>query len=421
MRRIKHHAKAPLLFSVLFSCFLVFSINAKAQYMWNSDSAFRAATPNSGRIWGYAFGDYFYKAHADSAGRGGNNQYTGVPQSTSAFQFRRLYLGYDYNISKKFIAEVLLAAEDDFTAGDLLQNNKFAPYVKYLDIRWRDFLFKGNELVIGQSPTPAFPYLTEYIWNYRSIERTITDIRRTGSFDLGASLIGRFFSKDNSTMFGYNLMVANGQSDKPYSTIYRWFYGDVYLGILKHRLVFDLYADYDRLHWSPGFHNARQMVKGYVAWTTPKLTIGVEAYNNNLTQNAVGTKIVAGPKDTLNQVAQGLSMYVHGNIVGEKLRFFARYDAYNPNTKYDNTTYSKYTSFISQYEPNNKEHFITAGLDFSPIHNVHFMPNFWYNEYIGQQANLMGKAAKDHDMVWRLTFYFVFGKAFAWPQNEYYK
>ena len=129
----------------------------KAQYLWNSDSAFRAGAPNSGRLWGYAFGDYSYKGHTDSLNRGGNNQYTGVPQTRSSFQFRRIYVGYDYNISKKFSAEFLLAAEDDFAAGDLLVNNKFTPYIKYMNIRWKDFVFKGNDLVVGLSPTPAYP------------------------------------------------------------------------------------------------------------------------------------------------------------------------------------------------------------------------------------------------------------------------
>jgi len=411
-----------LAFSVFLVSFLTCSVDSKAQFFFNNDSAFKAMTPNSGRLWGYAFGDVFYKPHSDTLNRGGQNQYTGIAPNTTAFQFRRIYLGYDFNISKKFVAELLLAAEDDFAGGDLLGNNKFAPYVKYMDVRWRDFIFKGNELVVGQSPTPSFPYLTEYVWGYRSIERTIIDIRRTGSFDFGVADVGRFQSKDSSTMWGYNFMVANGQGDKPYSSRFRWFYGDVFLGLLKHRLVFDLYADYDRINWVPNFHNARQMLKGYVAWTTPALTIGVEGYLNNLTKNFVGTKAAPGVgKDTLDGTAKGLSLYVTGNIIPSKLRFFARWDSYNPNTKYDNTTYSKYTSFIAQYEPNNKENFITAGLDFMPAKNIHFMPNVWYNNYSGQQANLAGKAAKDHDLVWRMTFYFVFGRSFTWPQNEYYQ
>ena len=67
------------------------------------------------------------------------------------FQFRRIYLGYDYNISKKFSAELLLAAEDNFppgappvgsaagttttfaagnSTGDLLTNQKLTFYIK---------------------------------------------------------------------------------------------------------------------------------------------------------------------------------------------------------------------------------------------------------------------------------------------------
>jgi len=77
-----------------------FSGSIKAQYLLNSDSAYKAGAANSGRIWGYAFGDAYYKAHSDSFNRGGSNQYSGIPQGRNAFQFRRIYLGYDFNISK---------------------------------------------------------------------------------------------------------------------------------------------------------------------------------------------------------------------------------------------------------------------------------------------------------------------------------
>src|ERR1700693_5663175 len=88
--------------------FLGFCKASNAQYTWNNDSAFKAGNPNSGRVWGYAFGDFAYKSHKDSLNRGGSNQYTGIPKNRNTFQFRRIYLGYDYNISKKFSAELLL-------------------------------------------------------------------------------------------------------------------------------------------------------------------------------------------------------------------------------------------------------------------------------------------------------------------------
>jgi hypothetical protein len=402
--------KQPFLFALLFCCFLCLSNGITAQFTLNSDSAFKAQSPNSGRIWGYAFGDFYYKSHSDSLSRGGSNQFTGIPEKRNAFAFRRIYLGYDYNITKKFAAELLLAAEDNIstvsgsgvttTSGDLLLNNKLSFYIKLANIRWRN-IWKNTDLVVGQMSTPSFPLLTEKIWSYRSVERTITDIRRTPSFDLGVGLQGRF---DDSGNYGYNLMVGNGTGAKPENDKFKWLYGDVYAMFLDKKLVFDLYADYQRLNWTDGFHHSRNMVKGFAAYNTPDLTIGVEAFMNHGKNDVVGINGII--KDTTDANAAGLSAYIHGNIIKNKLRFFARYDAYNPDTKYDNESYTKYTGLTSNYEPNNKEDFITAGLDFTPVKNVHFMPNIWFNNYRTQQH----EANSDHDLVYRLTFYYVFGK-----------
>jgi hypothetical protein len=413
----------------LFAAFLFLSFSSlKAQYLLNSDSAFKAGAANSGRLWGYMFGDLYYKAHSDSLSRGGSNQYTGIPKNRNAFQFRRIYLGYDYNITTKFSAELLLAAEDNFPAGqpvgqatangDETQNNKLTFYIKLADIRVKN-IWKGTDLVIGQQATPAFPLLSEKIWAYRSIERTIADIRRTPSYDFGAGLQGKFDAKGN---FGYNVLVANGSSAKPESDAFKWFYGDVFAMFADKKLVFDLYADYERLVWttgSPVNHRSRQMIKGFAAYNTPGLTIGVEGFVNNLKNDITATKI-AGGTDILSNVAKGLSLYIHGNIVPNKLRFFARYDMFNPNSKVDNNNYSSYVQRAGNYSDNSpgsltpagvadqtyKQTFITAGLDFTPAKNVHFMPNIWYNSYATQLAT----ANKDYDIVYRATFYFTFGK-----------
>ena len=69
---------------------------------------------------------------------------------------------------------------------------------------------------------------------------------------------------------------------------------------------------------------------------------------------------------------------------------------------------SAYKGNTSGYnDPQHKEQFITAGLDFTPVKNVHLMPNIWYNKYTNQgPANLYNS----NDMVYRVTFYYVFGK-----------
>lgn len=419
--------------------------SSKAQFLVNSDSAFKAGTPNSGRIWGYVFGDWYYKSHADSVNRGGNNQYTGIPSGRNAFQFRRIYLGYDYNISKKFSAELLLAAEDNFGAfnpasssaisGDILQNNKLGFFIKLANIRWKN-IWRGTDLVLGEQSTPTFALLSEKIWSYRSIERTITDIRRTPSYDLGAGLQGVF---DPATKnFGYDVLVANGSSAKPASTSFKWIYGDVYAWFLNKKVVVDLYADYQRLNWSTAWHHDRQMLKGYVAYTTPALTVGVEGFVNTIRGDTKEIPFKAnGPADTIDTKANGVSFYVHGNIIPNKLRFFGRVDTYNPNKNFNAAdsagagvsspggynsgsylaTYNStgaVSSAKSLGDITSKETFFTIGLDYTPYKNVHFMPNIWYTHYKSQLATVPGFASGtsdgDHDLVYRLTFYYVFGK-----------
>lgn len=388
------------LVTVIFLIVLA-SIHSNAQ---NSDSSFKPG----GKLWGYAFGDYYYKAHSDPLNRGGANQYTGIEAKRNAFQFRRVYLGYNYDISPKFSAEMLLAAEDNVvtstgaTSGDLLTDSKLTYYIKLANLRWKN-IWKGTDLVIGQVSTPAFALLIEPIWGYRSVERTISDIRRTPSFDLGATLQGKFDAQGN---YGYNLMVGNGNGAKPENDKFKWFYGDVFAKFLDKKLIFDLYADYERLNWTSTFHHSRNMVKGFAAYTTPSFTVGVEAFINHGQMDVVGINTQA--KDTISANAKAISAYVKGSITKDKLGFFARVDSYNPDGNYNNSYYSSYKGLTGTYEPNNKELFITAGLDFTPFKNVHFIPNVWYNRYTAQQANLTGSANRDYDLAYRLTFFYIY-------------
>ena len=376
-----------------------------AQAKTSTDTAFKP----SGKLWGYTFGDFYYKAHSDVMNRGGANQYTGIEQGRNAFQIRRAYLGYNYDIHPKFAAELLLAAEDNINingsnSGDLTSNGKLTFYIKYANLRWKN-IWKGTDLVVGQHATPAFALLTEPFWGYRSIERPLVDIRRTPSSDFGASLQGKF---DPSTgNYGYNVMVGNGTGARPENDKFKWFYGDIYAKFFDKKLVFDLYADYQRLGWTPTFHHSRNMLKGFAGYTTPSFTVGAEAFINHGQQDVTGNKETS--KDTISANATGLSLFARGAIIKDKLGYFARFDTYNPDTKYNDVNYITYSGLTSAYEPNNKEKFITAGLDFTPVNNVHFMPNVWYNHYKSEKSAITGSAGHDHDLVYRITFYYVYG------------
>jgi len=390
-------------FCITFSV-LLFTQFAIAQDKSKADSSFKP----SGKLWGYTFGDYYYKAHSDSLNRGGGNQYTGIEKGRNAFQIRRVYLGYTYDIAPKFTAELLLAAEDNITtstgitSGDLLADNKLSLYIKLANLRWKN-IWKGTDLSVGQVATPAFPLVTEPIWGYRAVERTVADIRRTPSFDLGAALQGKFDSNGN---FGYNLMVGNGTGAKPENDKFKWFYGDVFAKFLDKRVVVDVYADYQRLNATATWHHSRHMIKGFLAYTTPAFTVGVEAFINHGQNDVVGVKTLQ--RDTISANAKAVSAYVKGSIVKDKLGFFTRMDNYNPDVNYDSNLYSSYKGLTGNYEPNNKELFFTAGLDFTPVKNVHFIPNVWYNRYTSNESGLSGSAYRDHDLVYRLTFYYVY-------------
>jgi hypothetical protein len=436
-----------------FSLLLASSVAVNAQSSSDADTTFKP----HGKLWGYAFGDAAYKGATDEAGRGGSNQYTKVPLNSNEFQFRRIYLGYSYYISKKFSADFLLAAEDDFNGnlgqgtGDVLSNGKFSPYVKIADLRWHD-IWKGTDLVIGQSPTPTFAQgaplaedarntqTSEEVWGYRSVERTITDIRRTSSYDMGVALQGWFDSKGK---YGYDFMVANGTGAKPETDQFKWFYGDVYAKFFNKHLIIDLYQDYTRLNWSPmvagqaeatvgtlptanNFHHDRNMTKIFAAWTTPKFTLGVEAFQNTIMGDvqAIGTNNKAY---YLTSKATGVSIFARGAIYKDKLGFFARYDTYDPSHDLSEVTNNKnfksYTALTANYEPTTKEQFVTLGLDYTPMKKVHIMPNIWLNTYNSalsptgsdggvtyNKLNSNVTGIKGSDVVYRITFYYIYGK-----------
>ena len=109
----------------------------------------------SGKVWGYVFGDYFLKLHADEFNRG-NTQYSNLPKDFNAFAFRRIYLGYDFQISRKFSTQLLLANEND--NADAIGERTV--YIKAANLRWKNII-PNNDLIIGQTATPIFAFLSE--------------------------------------------------------------------------------------------------------------------------------------------------------------------------------------------------------------------------------------------------------------------
>jgi len=87
--KIKRHTGLVL---ILLLCLA--SLDSISQDTTNVKEEFKP----SGKLWGYTFGDYAYKLHADSAQRG-SLQYSKLPKNHNSFNFRRIYLGYDYQFT----------------------------------------------------------------------------------------------------------------------------------------------------------------------------------------------------------------------------------------------------------------------------------------------------------------------------------
>ena len=447
--------KKKIKISILGVCFLMFNmrLNSQSPIYMNSDSLFRAGTPNVGRWWGVIFADFIYKAHADSNLRGTNNQYNGIPQNRNAFQIRRINLAYDYNISKKFVSELLLEVGDNLPAGnpqgtttpngDLLANNKLAFYIKIASLKWKD-IWKGTDLVFGLTPTPTFSTQVAPVWNYRSIERTILNIRKYPSFDFGVKLTGFFDPKKKD--FGYNFMIGNGTAARPENNSFKTFYGEVYGFFANKHIIVDLYVDYQRLNNSGvwGSQQSSSVKKIFVAYNSAAtskgmdpgqgFTIGCEYFISTL-QNSLAAKknasyaaATGSPVDYLSPIATGLTIFLHTDIIKNKLRYFARYDYYNPNNLVDNSKYVSYSFATNNFGENTylgtgkatgdityKQNFISSGLDFILFKNVHIMPNIWYFDYSSQINGILVdnqyKVAPDNfDLVYRLTVLYSFGR-----------
>jgi hypothetical protein len=343
----------------------------------------------SGKIWGYTFVDYFYQIHSDSLKRG-NTQFAKTPKDYNAFAFRRVYLGYDFNISEKFSTELIISHE-----GDTLNSSARTFFLKAANLRWKNIL-PNNDLVIGQTSTPTFSFTAEKVWGYRSIEKNIVDMRKLGSSnDVGLLWQGKL---DDKGSFGYNLMIGNGTAQKPEFDKYKKFYGEVYSKLLNQKLILDLTADYEA---SSG-DKSKSTLHGMVAYTTEPFTVGFEAVTQNLKNALVDTTAGIGNSKNVNSTPLGISIFARGQIVPEKLAYFARYDNYNPDTKYKSTI--RYKKSPATYN----ENFITAGLDWMPVKNVHLEPNIWINTYSDKKSNVNGLAKNDYDMTARITFYYIF-------------
>lgn len=344
----------------------------------------------SGKLWGYAFGDFAWKQHANTV-KGTASPYGLWPKDYNTFEFRRIYLGYDYDISQRFSSQIILSYE-----GNTLGDGNRSVFIKAANIRWKN-IFKNSDLVFGQMSTPIYSTTSEPVWGYRSLEKTIMDMRGIGaSADLGLSLQGKFNDKGD---YGYMLMIGNGTGSKLENNKYKKLYADLFAKFFNQKLMIDAGADNEIIQASP-YKRGKTTLKAFAAYQTKPVTIGAEIFQQVQQNGSIHATLAA---DSLNDViASGVSFFLRGPLIADKLNYVLRYDYFNPDNKYKSeNTYKSYNGYFT-------ESFILASLDYTPVKNVHIMPNVWYNRYKNRAQRLNNLERNSYDLTGRLTVYYVF-------------
>lgn len=323
---------------------------------------------SSPKFSGLMFGDYFYNI----------DQRDSTKKDLNGFQFRRIYFTADYSISESFDSRFRLEA--DQSANSLTSGGKVGVMVKDAYLKWKN-IFEGSDFIFGISPTPVVD-VSEAIWGYRSLEKTITDLNGiVSSRDLGVDLKGKI--ADNGSV-KYWIKVANNSSNAPEVNKYKRFYGLIQLTPLDNFQVV-LYGDYasyapktdpfDKQSKSNGAFVGDVMLN---VFQKDVYSIGIESFyklqQNNFSPGALSP--------LQSQKGFGISASAWVAILS-KLRIVGRYDVFDPNND----------------KGNDRQNLILGALDFQADKNVSIMPNVEIITYQGIDPK---------DLVGRITLSYQF-------------
>ena len=317
-----------------------------------------SSAQEKGRLSGLAYFDYSYNVARDTAIGAFSNKAVSGAESFQAFQFRRIYFTYDYDVAADFTSRFRLEADE----ASLASNGKTGVFVKDAFLRWKN-VFGLSDLILGVQPTPAYE-ISEAVWGYRSMEKTIMDLRGiVSSRDLGVSLKGRL---DGEGMFSYWVMVADGSANKPESDKYKRYFLHVRLQPVK-SLEATLYGDLDARAPVNDPYKAKQVSNstttmavflGYVP--VEGLRVGAEGV---LTQTSNGFNT-----GTALDTRSGLALSFFGSYaLSADLTVVGRFDIYDPNT--DGTAKA------------DSRNYIIAGLDWKVNDRVSVIPNVQIETY----------------------------------------
>ncbi|MGA2623918.1 MAG: hypothetical protein ABSF91_08705 [Bacteroidota bacterium] len=351
-----------------------------------------------GKFSGYMFGDYFYNIARPAASM--SAAALSGAKDLQGFQFRRIYFTYDNDISDQFTSRFRLEADQSaLTTGSSIPvtattnagsyQGKIETFVKDAYLKWKN-VFEGSDFIFGIQPTTAFD-ISETWWGYRSIEKTIMDLRGIiPSRDFGVALRGKI-TEDG--MFNYWAMIANGDGNSPVSSKFK-----------RYSLNLQVKPADNWQATLNGDYRAQASIHDPTSTTgtlsndifTSSLFFGYrEAGKYSLGAEAFMRMTMNGMTDPSNapklKSANTMGFSVFGNYsVQDNLDVVARYDYYDPNS--------------DSNVKGDSRNYIIAGLNWKADKNVWFMPNFQIETY---ESNPNG-TTYGSAVTGRVTMYYVF-------------
>lgn len=353
--------------------------------------AVAVSAQTTSKIDGVIFGDYYY------------NLKNRLPaeEHRNAFAFRRIYFTFENNITDAIKVRFRLESESEKYGTE----KKINPFVKHTFLQWTG-LVPRHDFFVGMIETNAFKN-SEELWAYRSIEKTIMDLNKiSSSADMGLALKGDLIG----TSLHHWLAVFNGAGYGA-SEIDRFKKVGYALWLTPRRgVIIEAYADYENLsarepqtavqlssakdyRLADSYHT----LKAFVGYDHRRFSLGAEVFQRTNVGSGITEVVVdqGAIKSSKPADVQRFGYSVFGSVITPvpRLKAFARYDHYDPNTS--STVYTKFASGKLTGGEKDEENLIIAGLDYIPVAGIHVMPNVLIKKYT--------KEGVDDDITVRLT------------------
>ncbi|UCH15617.1 MAG: hypothetical protein JSV22_06545 [Bacteroidales bacterium] len=265
------------------------------------------------------------------------NAHTQVSESKNetAFEIKRAYLGYEYNMSKHFSGKINL----DFGNPE---SGKFqhAAYLKYAYLNYRD---KNFNIYFGMIKTALFE-IQENIWCHRYIIKSFQDeYKFESSADIGVSMAYKI-----NDILSVDAILVNGEGYKSVQldSTYRGGAGITVTPLQG--LILRGYFDYEKKD------EALLNIATFIGYTRNAISAGMEF---NIEKNNDYEK---------DHNLTGYSTYASYRIK-KKLEVFGRYDNLSSNT------------LAGETEPWNigkDGQMFMAGIEYAPVKGIKLAPNY---------------------------------------------